>query len=218
MIGRAPGQPDLLDVIVESGVRDARVIEAFERVPRAGFVPPELIDRAYVDEPLPIPHGQVTTQPSLIARMIEPLALAGEERLLEVGTGHGFQTALLAALGGEVWSIERWPDLAATARANLERSGARNVEVVVGDGSEGFPEHAPFDAIVVSAAFPRVPEPLSNQLVSGGRLVHPVGSGGMEEVVLFERTPRGLARRRTLAGARFVRLYGRHGFSSEPGS
>jgi protein-L-isoaspartate(D-aspartate) O-methyltransferase len=219
MIGRAPGLPDLLNVIVESGVRDARVIGAFERVPRTGFVPPELVDRAYLDQPLPIPHGQVTTQPSLIARMIEPLGLAGEERVLEIGTGYGFQTALLAALGGQVWSVERWPDLAAMARANLERHGvARKVVVVVGDGSEGLAEHAPFDAIVVSAAFPRVPEPLSDQLVSGGRIVHPVGSGGMEEVALFERTPRGLKRRRTLTGARFVRLYGRYGFSEEPGS
>jgi protein-L-isoaspartate(D-aspartate) O-methyltransferase len=135
-----------------------------------------------------------------------------------VGAGYGFQTALLAALARKVWSVERWPDLAAAARANLGRSGARNVEVVVGDGSEGLLEHGPFDAIVVSAAFPRVPEPLADQLASGGRLVHPVGPGGMEEVVLFERTSRGLTRRRTLTGARFVRLYGRHGFASEPDS
>jgi protein-L-isoaspartate(D-aspartate) O-methyltransferase len=215
---RVPAQDDLVGVIAASGVHDARVIDAFKAVRRAGFVPPECVDRAYVDEPIRIPHGQVTTQPSLVAKMIEPLALEGRGRVLEVGTGYGFQAALLAALARQVWSVELWPDLAATARANLERAGARNVEVVVGDGSEGFPEHAPFDAIVVSAAFPRVPEPLSDQLVSGGRLVHPVGSGGMEEVVLFERTPRGLARRRTLTGARFVRLYGRHGFSSEPGS
>jgi protein-L-isoaspartate(D-aspartate) O-methyltransferase len=215
---RVPALDELVGIIAASGVHDARVLDALRTVPRASFVPPDRVERAYVDEPIRIPHGQVTTQPSLIAKMIEPLGLEGRERVLEVGTGYGFQTALLAALGGEVWSVERWPDLAATARANLERSGARNVEVVVGDGTEGLPEHAPFDAIVVSAAFPRVPEPLSDQLAPAGRLVHPVGSGGMEEVVLFERTSRGLTRRRSLTGARFVRLYGRHGFAPETGS
>jgi protein-L-isoaspartate(D-aspartate) O-methyltransferase len=159
----------------------------------------------------------VTTQPSLVAKMVAALGLDGSEKVLEVGTGYGFQTALLAALARHVWSIERWPDLAETARGNLESQGTRNAEIVVGDGSEGLPEQAPFGAIVVSAAFPHVPGPLAEQLTLGGRLVHPVGSGGHEEVVLFERTPRGLARRRTLTGARFVRLYGRHGFAEESG-
>ena len=194
---------------------DERVLEAFRRVPRAGFVPPELSSRAYVDEPLPIPHGQVTTQPSLVARMVEALGLGGTEMVLEVGTGHGFQTALLAELARSVWSVERWPDLAETARANLERHGARNVEVVVGDGSLGLPERAPYDAIVVAAAHPRVPDPLAEQLVPGGRVVHPVGRGGAEEVVLFEKGPRGLVRRRTIVGAHFVRLVGERGFSPE---
>jgi protein-L-isoaspartate(D-aspartate) O-methyltransferase len=157
----------------------------------------------------------VTTQPSLIARMIAALGLEGEERVLEVGTGHGFQTALLAYLAGEVWSVERWPDLAETARANLERHGVRNAEVVVGDGSEGLAEHAPFGRILVSAAFPKVPQPLAEQLVQGGLLVHPIGSGGREEVALFRRTPSGLQRHRTITGARFVRLYGRYGFRDE---
>jgi protein-L-isoaspartate(D-aspartate) O-methyltransferase len=196
-------------------VSDERVLEAFRRVPRAGFVPPELTARAYVDEPLPIPHGQVTTQPSLVARMVEALGLGGTEMVLEVGTGHGFQTALLAELARSVWSVERWPDLAETARANLERHGARNVEVVVGDGSLGLPERAPYDAIVVAAAHPRVPDPLAEQLVPGGRVVHPVGRGGAEEVVLFEKGPRGLVRRRTIVGAHFVRLVGERGFSPE---
>jgi len=160
----------------------------------------------------------VTTQPSLVARMIAALDLEGDERVLEVGTGYGFQTALLAALAREVWSIERWADLAETARANLESHGVPNAEVVVGDGSAGLPEHAPFDAIVVSAAYPSVPEPLAEQLVPGGRIVHPVGSGGHEEVVLFERASRGLVRRRSLTGARFVRLHGRHGFADPPGA
>jgi protein-L-isoaspartate(D-aspartate) O-methyltransferase len=211
-VPRAPTQLDLARVVEASGVRDPRVLAAFREVPRAEFVPTDLIASAYVDEPIPIPHGQVTTQPSLVAKMIEALGLEGSETVLEVGTGYGFQTALVAALARRAWSVERWSDLAETARANLERHGTQNADVVVGDGSAGLPERAPFDAIVVSAAFPQVPEPLSDQLAAGGRLVHPVGSGGHEEVMLFEGMPQGLKRRRTLTGARFVRLYGRHGF------
>jgi protein-L-isoaspartate(D-aspartate) O-methyltransferase len=208
----APGQADLVRALVAEGVRDERVLDAFARVPRALFVPAEQVERAYVDVPLPIPHDQVTTQPSLVARMVEALALAGDERVLEVGTGYGFQTAVLAGLAGFVWSVERFPDLAEWARAALARYGPGNSEVVVGDGSEGLPEHAPYDAIVVSAAYPRVPAPLAAQLVLGGRLVQPIGPGGNEEVVLFERADEGLVRRRVVTGAHFVRLYGRHGF------
>jgi protein-L-isoaspartate(D-aspartate) O-methyltransferase len=209
---RAPTQADLVRVLVAEGIRDERVLAAFRRVPRTQFVPPELVDEAYVDAPLPIPHQQVTTQPSLVARMVEALALTGGERVLEVGTGYGFQTALLANLAGAVWSVERFADLAAFARAALASHGAENVEVIVGDGSEGVPEQAPFDAVVVSAAHPSVPKPLADQLVPHGGLVQPVGPGGSEEVVLFERGPEGLVRRRVLTGARFVRLVGRHGF------
>jgi protein-L-isoaspartate(D-aspartate) O-methyltransferase len=180
------------------------------RVPRSEFVPPDLAERAYLDEPLSIPHGQVTTQPSLVAKMIEALELAGSERVLEVGTGYGFQTALLAHLSGFVWSVERWSDVAVTARANLARLGILNVEVALGDGTEGLPEHAPYDAILISAAFPRVPPPLVEQLALGGRLIQPIGPGGEERVVLFEKGSEGLRRRRTIVGAHFVRLYGTH--------
>jgi protein-L-isoaspartate(D-aspartate) O-methyltransferase len=205
-------QGDLVREIVGAGIRDPRLVEAFREVPRAGFVPPELVGRAYLDQPLPIPHEQVTTQPSLSAKMIEALELTGSERVLEVGAGYGFQTALLSRLCGFVWSVERWPDVAETARENLARHGAGNAEVLAGDGTEGLPEHAPFDAILVSAAFPSVPPPLAEQLAPGGRLVQPIGSGGLEEVVLFERSPEGLERRRTVTGAHFVRLYGAHAF------
>jgi protein-L-isoaspartate(D-aspartate) O-methyltransferase len=190
------------------------LLDALARVPRAHFVPPELAARAYLDEPLPIPHGQVTTQPSLIARMVEALELAGGERVLEVGTGHGFQTALLGELADAVFSIERWQDVAATARENLRRHGASQVEVVVGDGTLGLPAHAPYDAIVVSAAHPEVPGPLAEQLAPGGRLVHPVGLGGREDVALFEKQAGGLVRRRSIVAAHFVRLVGRHGFDA----
>jgi protein-L-isoaspartate(D-aspartate) O-methyltransferase len=203
---------DLILEVTATGVRDARLIEAFREVPRAKFVPPGLVERAYLDQPLAIPHEQVTTQPSLSAKMIEALELTGSERVLEVGTGYGFQTALLAHLSGFVWSVERWPDVAETARDNLARHGVNNVEVVAGDGTEGLPEHAPYDAILISAAFPSVPPPLAEQLTAGGRLVQPIGSGGQEEVVLFERGKEGLVRRRTVTGAHFVRLYGAHAF------
>jgi protein-L-isoaspartate(D-aspartate) O-methyltransferase len=207
-----PTQEDLVRVVEATGVHDDRVLDAFGQIPRADYVPAGLVDRAYVDEPLRIPRGQVTTQPSLVAKMVAGLVLEGEERVLEVGSGYGFQTALLATLAREVWSVERWPELAEVASANLERGGIRNAEVVVGDGSAGLPDRAPFEAIVVAAAFPQVPAPLAEQLAPGGRLVHPVGSGGREEVVLFQRTRLGLRRRRTITGAHFVRLYGRYGF------
>jgi protein-L-isoaspartate(D-aspartate) O-methyltransferase len=144
--------------------------------------------------------------------MIEVLELTGSERVLEIGTGYGFQTALLAHLSSFVWSVERWEDIVNRARANLARYGTTNVEVVVGDGTEGLPEHAPYDAILVSAAFPSVPPPLAEQLALGGRLVQPIGSGGEEEVVLFGKGSRGLERRRAIIGAHFVRLYGTHAF------
>jgi protein-L-isoaspartate(D-aspartate) O-methyltransferase len=175
-------------------------------------VPPAQIANAYVDRPIPIPHEQVTTQPSLVARMIEALGLEGTERVLEVGTGYGWQTALLARLAGHVFSIERFADLAATARAILARLGIDNADVVVGDGTEGLPEHAPFDAIVVAAAFPVVPPPLVEQLVEGGRLVQPIGPGGAEDVILFAKRGGKLEEIRFVSGAHFVRLHGRHGY------
>jgi len=147
--------------------------------------------------------------------MIEALRLEGGEQVLEVGTGHGFQTALLARLAAQVFSVERFPELADTARSNLERHGIRNAEVHVGDGSAGLPERAPFDAIVVSAAFHSVPQPLSHQLADGGRLVQPLGPGGRDDVVLFERGPDGLERRASLTPAYFVRLVGAYGFAGE---
>jgi protein-L-isoaspartate(D-aspartate) O-methyltransferase len=193
-------------------VRDERVIQALEAVPRAGFVAVEELHRAYFDEPLPVPHRQVTTQPSLTAKMIEAFALTGSERVLEIGTGYGFQTALLAHLVPFVWSVERWADLAETAREHLAHHGVDNVEIVVGDGSGGLPEHAPYDAVLVSAAFPSVPEPLVRQLAPGGRLVQPLGPGGREDIVVFELREEGLVPLRSVTGAHFVRLIGRHAF------
>lgn len=208
------GPADLVRAVRAAGVRDERVLDALRRTPRAGFVPVEHVASAYRDEPLPISHDQVTTQPSLSARMLEGLALEGEEHVLEIGTGFGFQTALLARLVADVISIEWWPDMTRHARESLDRQGIRNVELLVGDGSRGVPERAPYDAVVVSAAFPEVPAPVTEQLRIGGRLVQPIGPGGHEQVVLFQRTADGLARQKVLTLARFVRLRGRYGFPS----
>jgi protein-L-isoaspartate(D-aspartate) O-methyltransferase len=145
--------------------------------------------------------------------MVEALELTSSDRVLEIGTGSGWQTALVARLAGELWSVERWDDLARTARANLERHRVENASVVVGDGSRGLPEHAPYDAILVAAAFPQVPAPLADQLAEGGRLVQPIGLGGADEVMLFEKRGGALERSRLVTGAHFVRLYGRYGFA-----
>jgi protein-L-isoaspartate(D-aspartate) O-methyltransferase len=205
---------DLVTASRAAGVQEPRLLHAVETVPRAGFVPPDLAAYAYRDTPLPIPRDQVTTQPSLVARMVEALALATSDRVLEIGTGYGWQTALLARLAGEIWSIERWDDIARTARTNLERHGIENAHVVVGDGTHGLPERAPYDAVLVAAAFPTVPPPLAEQLAEVGRLVQPIGSGGADEVILFEKRHGVLERTRLVSGAHFVRLYGEHGFAT----
>jgi protein-L-isoaspartate(D-aspartate) O-methyltransferase len=219
------GSPrDLVRACRAAGVRDERVLEAVAHVPRAGFVPVASVAEAYRDAPVPIAHDQVTTQPSLVARMVEALELTGRERVLEVGAGLGWQTALLAWLASEVFAVERFADLAHEAHANLERQEVAGARVVVGDGSEGLAEHAPYDAIVVAAAFPTVPPPLIAQLAEDGRLVQPIGPGGAEDVMLFRKEgPNRLRSVRHVSRAHFVRLYGRHGYTdpltgSGPGS
>jgi protein-L-isoaspartate(D-aspartate) O-methyltransferase len=204
-------------VLQAEGIRDRRVLAAFRAVPRALFVPAEAVGQAYLDEPLRIPRGQVTTQPSLIAAMVAALGLTGGERVLEVGTGLGFQTAILARLARQVVSIERSADLAAQARANLAAVGVGRVTIVVGDGTLGVPEHAPYQAIVVSAASPWVPPPLVEQLTDGGRLVHPVGPGGHEQVTAFSRQADRLVVEARLVPARFVPLVGAYGPPAQEG-
>lgn len=204
---RAGGGPeDLVRAAERIGVRDERVLDALRTVRREDFVPPGRERAAYADRPIPIPHGQTTSQPSLIAAMVEALELDGGEKVLELGTGYGFQTALLAQLADEVWSIERYGELAEAAADNLRAAGIENAHVVVGDGSEGVPEQAPFDAIILSAATPSIPGPLREQLAEGGRLIAPVGAGGSEDVVVLRRAGDELERIRSLTRARFVPL------------
>jgi protein-L-isoaspartate(D-aspartate) O-methyltransferase len=203
----------LVAAALETGVRDARVLEALAALPRARYLPLGYTSVANRDVPVPIGGGQVTTQPSLVAAMVEALALGGDERVLEVGTGLGYQAAVLGRLAREVWSVERRPELAAAAGANLAAEGVENVHVIAGDGSEGEGAGAPYDAIVVAAANPLVPPPLGAQLAEGGRLVQPIGPSGAEDVTLFRRRGGLLVRERVVIGASFVPLYGRHGFA-----
>jgi protein-L-isoaspartate(D-aspartate) O-methyltransferase len=193
-------------------VRDERVLAAMERVPRELFVPEELRDRAYDDAALPLPEGQTISQPYMVARICEALELRGPERVLDVGTGSGYQAAVLAELAAQVFTIERIPALAEFARANLAAAGYERVEVHVGDGTLGFPERAPFDAIAVAAAVPDLPQTLYDQLEPRGRMVLPVGSRRAQELLVVIRSPEGPAVLRSVP-CRFVPLVGEEGFA-----
>jgi protein-L-isoaspartate(D-aspartate) O-methyltransferase len=193
------------------GIRDPRVLAAMGRVPRHEFLAPELQREAYEDRPLPIGHGQTVSQPYIVAAMLEALELQPADRVLEVGTGSGYQTALVAELAGKVYTIERHAALAEGARKVLARLGYRGVEVVVGDGTEGLPQAAPFDAILVSAAAPRLPPPLLQQLAEGGRMIVPVGFAAGQELELVRKT-QGQPQVCHLDACRFVPLIGREGF------
>jgi protein-L-isoaspartate(D-aspartate) O-methyltransferase len=176
----------------ERGIRDPRVLVAMARVPRERFVPEELREQAYDDCALPLPHGQTVSQPFVVAFMCEGLGLGGSERVLDVGTGSGYAAAVLDELAGEVDSIERIPELAASARAALAATGHARVTVHVGDGAQGLPERAPFDAIAVAAAARRVPRALWDELAEGGRLVIPLGAGPRRQrLCVFRRAREG---------------------------
>lgn len=201
----------LVEQLRERGIKDLAVLKAVGETPRHLFVPEAVRHRAYEDAALPIGRGQTISQPSTQARHLESLALKGHERVLEIGTGSGYQTALLAQICGTVVSIERIPELAVEARAALESVGIANVTVLVADGSLGWTPQAPYGGIVVGAAGPEIPAPLVNQLADGGRLVIPVDTGSGQELWRVTKTGDQTSRER-LGDARFVPLLGRHGF------
>ena len=188
------------------GVRDPRVLAALRSIPRHEFVPAGQRGHAYEDRPLPIGEGQTISQPYIVAAMTELLELDGSEKVLEVGTGSGYQAAVLGKLAREVYSIEIVPELARRAEADLRRLGYANVHVREGDGYRGWPEHAPFDAIIVTAAPGHVPEPLVEQLAKGGRMVLPLGDW-FQDLVLVTRGEQGVRQER-LFGVRFVPMTG----------
>ncbi len=193
-------------------ITDGRVLAAMERVPRDRFVPADLRARAYDDAALPIGGGQTISQPYMVAAICSALALEGGEHVLDVGTGSGYQAAVLAELAAEVDTIERLPPLAEQATANLESAGYGHVRVHVGDGSRGLPEHAPFDGIAVAAAAPDLPQTLYEQLKPRGRLVVPVGKRGVQQLEVIVRSPEGPAVVHSVP-CRFVPLVGEEGFS-----
>ncbi len=211
----------LAAAVAARGVRDAAVLAAVGAVPRHLFVPEALRGRAYDDAALPIGHGQNVSQPSTQARCLEALRLEAGDRVLEVGTGSGYQTALLAALVAQVFSVERVPDLRDRALVALRAAGVTNVSLLVGDGTLGWRDYAPFDAILVAAASPEVPRPLLEQLAPGGRILLPLGDRDHQVLTLLTASAAGspeggppAVTRTPLAGARFVPLLGTFGFDA----
>jgi protein-L-isoaspartate(D-aspartate) O-methyltransferase len=195
----------------DRGISDRRVLHAMARVPRHEFVTEEYRDQAYEDHPVPIGEGQTLSQPYIVAIMLQALSLNGAEKVLEIGTGSGYQTALLAELASEVYTVERHASLARSAQEVLQRLGYRNVFVAVGDGSEGLLERAPFEAVIVSAAAPRIPAALFDQLQEGGRMIIPVGPAYAQQLQLV-RKKNGESTVEMLEGCRFVPLIGGQGY------
>jgi len=199
--------------LARRGITDARVLDAMRRIPRHRFVEEGLAHSAYEDHPLPIGEGQTISQPYIVALMTSLLELTGQEKVLEVGTGSGYQTALLGALARRVCSIERLPRLAERARAMLESLGVSNVWIRVGNGALGWPDEAPFDRILVAAGGPTVPPPLMEQLAEGGRMILPVGSAEDQVLTVVERTS-GEIRSREMGECKFVKLVGKYAWES----
>jgi protein-L-isoaspartate(D-aspartate) O-methyltransferase len=202
------------DQIVARGIRDPLLLDALLEVPRHRFVPVEYAHMAYTDGPLPIGDGQTISQPYIVAFMTELLKLTGEENVLEIGTGSGYQAAILARLARIVHTIERYSDLAERAEGLLLSIGTTNVQVHVGDGSLGLPKYAPYDAIIITAAAPKVPQPLLDQLATKGRLVIPVGSSGAQDLQIWRHQGDDFEHDSVLPVA-FVPLRGEHGWKEE---
>ena len=201
----------LVETLRERGIRDLAVLRAVEATPRHLFVPTGVRHRAYEDSALPIGNGQTISQPSIHARYLELLKLTGHERVLEVGTGSGYQTVLLAHLAAQVFSIERIPALLNGARDAITRAGVRNVSLLLGDGTLGWREYSPYDAILVSAAAPSVPQPLLDQLAERGRLLIPLGGQDVQTLAVITKRE-GTVHREDVLPVRFVPLLGTHGW------
>lgn len=193
-------------------IHDARVLDAMDQVPRELFIPEKYAGNAYDDNPLPIGMGQTISQPYIVALMTQCLELAGTEHVLEVGTGSGYQTALLAALSERVYTIERFNELSEQAQAVLAKLDYCNIDFAIGDGSCGWPETKQFDRIIVTAAVPDIPEPLKDLLTEGGLIVAPVGGQWTQELVVA-RKHKGRLAEKTVCGCRFVKLIGKYGYS-----
>ncbi|AHG90777.1 Protein-L-isoaspartate O-methyltransferase [Gemmatirosa kalamazoonensis] len=203
----------LIETLQANGITDLSVLHAVDAVPRHAFVPSAVAHRAYEDSALPIGNGQTISQPTVHARSLQEMRLTGREKVLEIGTGSGYQTALLAQLAAQVFSIERMPALLDRARDTLQQLGIRNVSLLLGDGTLGWTTYAPYDAIVVGAAAPDVPQPYLDQLAEGGRLVIPVGD--REEQMLTVYTKRGgQIDKREVGPVRFVPLLGAYGWGT----
>jgi protein-L-isoaspartate(D-aspartate) O-methyltransferase len=198
--------------IASKGIRDPRVLDAMRRVPREKFVPSSELPEAYADTPLPIDCGQTVSQPYMVALMTECLELQGHERALEIGTGSGYQTAILCLLCDSVYSVEKHPELSDKASLVLQEVGCTNFRLTVGDGTKGWPEYAPYDAIIVTAGAPDVPAPLMEQLAIGGRLVIPVGDAYSQVLRKIVRTQEGYESN-NVCGCRFVPLVGEYGWT-----
>ncbi|NOT06945.1 MAG: protein-L-isoaspartate(D-aspartate) O-methyltransferase [Gemmatimonadales bacterium] len=202
----------LVETLREKGIRDLRVLHAVSIVPRHRFVPDAVRHRAYEDSALPIGGGQTISQPYVQARSLELLRITGNDRVLEVGGGSGYQTALLAELASTVLAVERLKELAQSARVTLEALGVSNASVVIGDGTLGWRPYAPYDAIVVAAASPGIPAPLVEQLAPGGRMVIPIGDQELQVLTLIEKTGDAI-RQTVVSDVRFVPLLGQFGFA-----
>jgi len=200
--------------LIDRGITDHRVIRAMEKVPRHLFVDDALWPEAYDDHPLPIGEKQTISQPFIVALMTQALVLSGTERVLEIGTGSGYQTAILGELAEQVFSIERVPSLAQRARNILDNLKYTNIVITVGDGTYGWKEHAPYDGIIVTAGAPFAPKQLLQQLSTGGRLVIPVGDQVSQELKVYRKTDGDSFELEDLGGCRFVKLIGEHGWKS----
>ena len=196
--------------LIPREIKDPKVLEVFNKVERHKFVPEELRANAYADFPIPIGEGQTISQPYIVALMTECLGLKGEEKVLEIGTGSGYQTAILAKLAKEVCTMERFAGLAEGANKAFEESGYQNIRIKVGDGTLGWPEEAPFDRIIITAASPRIPLPLTEQLKDGGRMVLPLGDTFTQVLTLVEKKA-GKLESTPVCGCVFVPLVGKYG-------